>query len=81
MSDLIPHMQGELDRHTTGDYGQDQYRDLIECILCSYEFNKYASCPECEWEPELYDSEPPDPDYAYDHMRDEVITNGSSLQV
>ena len=62
----------ELDRHITGNYGEDQFEGMIFCENCDEEFDEYAGCcPECGavvWEPPE-----PDPDALYDKIREEGL--------
>lgn len=39
----------ELDRHITGNYGEDQFKGLVECPLCGglYDPEMDETCYEC----------------------------------
>ncbi len=72
MSDYY-HINGpELDRYITGNYGEDQYKGLIECCTCGEMVNPDCldddRCPECG-EP-LWQMQEPDPDRKYDEERE-----------
>ena len=79
MDSMTPHMKNELDRHITGDCGEDQVQELTECPVCESmgELDVYAElrlCKRCDGEGYLKKEgtvDPgDDPDRKYDEERD-----------
>jgi hypothetical protein len=59
--------KADLDRHITGNYGEDQFRRYgPECRECEGE-----GCAECEGRGYYDEDEDPDPDRKHDEARDE----------
>ena len=69
---LTPRQKDDLDRHITGNYGEDQFRGLVECSACCalVDPDNEAGCSECG---QTWETHGPDPDQEYDRRRDEEM--------
>ena len=76
MSDFIGIDGPALDRHITGNYGEDQFQGSIECSECegSGQVSDTEGCPRCSGEGRIDEEhlmDPgDDPDRKYDEERD-----------
>ena len=83
MSDYNEIDTAALDRHITGNYGEDQFRGLIECPNCegngtvdetNEDYEGIDKCPRCggdgHLEKEYLTDSGDDPDRKYDEARD-----------
>ena len=78
MSDYNQIDGAALDRHITGNYGEDQFSGLLECSKCGGQgfivgvLPSEPPCPTCKGEGYIEKIEDPgdDPDQKYDEERD-----------